>query len=142
MTTPQKPTGPFQIVLNLLAGLVFPIIYGTTVTVVLAFYYAAIKAEDITVFPRMLRFVSMQFTPFFTVGYHIARQILPDRSVQRTTNFLLPIVEAFAAVILLGAILSLPVEFADHYLNFALTIVKMLVALLLARLWVRRTFRH
>jgi len=141
MTTP-KPLGPFQTVLDLLASLVFPIIYGTTVTVVLPLYYAVIKAGDITVFARMLRFVSLQFTPWFTVGYHIARQILPDRPMQRATNFLLPIVEAFAAVVLLGAILSLPIEFADHILNFGLTIAKMLAALVMARLWVRRTFRH
>lgn len=137
-----QPLTPWQRFLNLISGLTGPAIYGGAVTVVLATYFAALRHGDIAALPVMLKFVSMQFTPFFMLGYHITRRVLPDKTVRRTTNLLLPALEGTLAVLAMSAIMALGFELEDPYKNMWLYAAELLASILTARLVVRNVFRH
>lgn len=137
-----KPLTPWQRFLNLISGLTSPAIYGAAVTATLALYFAAVRHGDITAWPIMVKFVSMQFTPFFMLGYHITRRVLPDKTIRSTTNLLLPAVEGLLAVLAISALMALGFELDDPYKNMWLYAAELLSSILAARIVVRNVFRH
>jgi hypothetical protein len=118
-------------------------VYGAAVTLGLTLYLAYVKqgAPGGHVL-RLLGMVARTFTPWFMIGYSVARTVLPDVArVTREESLLLPGLEGALAVVCTSALLWL-VDVRDPYIDTAWVAVSLVGSVTLARLWVRRVFRY
>lgn len=119
-----------------------PVVYGLGVTVTLSLIYTLFKVGEITDFPRIFKFVAMSLTPWFIMGYSVARQLLPDHNViKRAPNLLLPVFEGILAVGGYCVLYMIGGELENHYANTALEALKLVASIIAARVAVRRIFR-
>lgn len=138
----KKKTTFLQGVYTLVHKLTAPIVYGLGVTITLSLYFAIFKHGDISDFPRLFKFVSTALTPWFMIGYSVARHVLPEQGIiRRAPNLLLPVLEGVLAVIVYSVLYVIGGELDNHYANTALEAGRLIASVVAARLAVRRVFR-